>query len=220
MTSTFGQARNKMKHIIPFTTFHEAIEAFDNGGKFFNLFSHAHDGVVSPAELGKIAGVSNDKQAMILFLIMSISRLDNHSRERVLARLDSELFDLYEKYRPVHMSLDQLAERGKAGISTTLVGTPKKISTSTALGGSIMVPVVVGSVTSFTMVPIVTAYEIYELSSEETEAVVMIAHHKEKDPLPERKLRVGGMLTSLSQTDAIDHPNQVFLEVQFYMEEE
>lgn len=209
-----------MKLITPFTSFHEAIATFDNGGKFFNLFSHAKDGVVSPAELGKVAGVANDKQALILYLIMSISRLDNHSRERVLARLDSELFDLYEKYRPVHMSLDQIADHGKAGISTTLVGTPKKISTSTEIGGTIMVPVVVGTVTSFTMVPIVSSYEIYELRSEESNAMVMVAHHKEKDPLPERKLRLGGMLTSLSQSDDVDHPKEVFLEVQFYMEED
>lgn len=209
-----------MKHITPFSSFHEAIATFDNGGKFFNLFSHAKDGVVSSAELGKVVGVTNDKQALILYLIMSISRLDNHSRERVLARLDAELFDMYEKYRPVHMSLDQVADHGKAGISTTLVGTPKKINTSSEIGGTIMVPVVVGAVTSFTMVPIVTSYEVYELRSEETNAVVMIAHHKEKEPLPERKLRLGGMLTSLSQADDIDHPKEVFLEVQFYMEED
>ncbi|WP_174567124.1 hypothetical protein [Algoriphagus sp. A40] len=207
-----------MKHIIPFKSFQEALEAFDNGGKFFNLFSHAHDGVVSPAELGKVAGAANDKQAMILFLIMSISQLDNRSRERVLARLDTQLFDLYEKYRPVHMSLDQMAEHGKAGISTTLLGTPKKISTSTEFGGTILVPVVVGAVTSFTMVPIVTSYEVYELSSEDSDSVVLIAHQKDRDPLPERKLRIGGMLTALNHSE--DQPEQVFLEVQYYMEED
>lgn len=209
-----------MKQIIPFTTFHEAIEAFDNGGTFFNLFSHAHDGVVSPAELGKVAGATNGKQAMILYLVMSISRLDNRSRERVLARLDTQLFDLYEKYRPVHMSLDQIAERGKAGISTTLVGTPKKITASAEFGGSILVPVIVGAVTSFTMVPIVSSYEIYEFQSAESETVVTVAHHNEKDPLPERKLRIGGMLTSLSNSDNLDQSNRVFLEVQYYIEED
>ncbi len=209
-----------MKHIIPYTSFQEAIEAFDNGGKFFNLFSHAHDGVVSPAELGKVAGVANDKQAMILYLVMSISRLDNRSRERVLARLDSHLFDIYEKYRPVHMSLDQMLERGKAGISATLVGTIKKISTSTDFGGSIMVPVVVGAVTSFTMVPLENSYEVYELHSDYSDNVAMVAHHKEKESLPERKLRVGGMITSLSQGEATNQLNSVFLEAQFYMEED
>lgn len=209
-----------MKHIIPYTSFQEAIEAFDNGGKFFNLFSHAHDGVVSPAELGKVAGVANDKQAMILYLVMSISRLDNRSRERVLARLDSHLFDIYEKFRPVHMSLDQMLERGKAGVSATLVGTIKKISTSTDFGGSIMVPIVVGAVTSFTMVPLENSYEVYELHSDHSDNVAMVAHHKEKESLPERKLRVGGMITSLSQGEATNQLNSVFLEAQFYMEED
>lgn len=209
-----------MKHITPYTSYHEAIEAFDNGGKFFNLFSHAHDGVVSPAELGKVAGVANDRQAMILYLVMSISRLDNRSRERLLARLDSHLFDLYEKYRPVHMSLDQLLDRGKVGISATLVGTIKKISTSTDFGGSIMVPIVVGTVTSFTMVPIENSYEIYEMRSDQSAGTVMVAHHKEKEALPERKLRVGGMITSISHTDSENQRDKVFLEAQFYMDED
>lgn len=209
-----------MKQIIPFTSFQEAIQEFDNGGNFFNVFSHAKDGVISPAELGKVAGVKNDNQAMILFMVMAISHLDNHSRERVLARLDSELFDLYEKYRPVHMSLDQFTDRGKASISTTLVGTPKKIRTSSDFGGTILVPIVVGTVTSFTMVPIENAFEIYELTATESDAVVIIAHHKEKEPLPERKLRVGGMITAITQAGEIATPNKVFLEVQFYMDED
>lgn len=209
-----------MKQIIPYTSFQEAIEAFDNGGKFFNLFSHARDGVVSPAELGQVAGIANNKQAMILYLVMSISRLDNRSRERVLARLDTQLFDMYEKYRPVHMSLDQVLDRGKPGISTTMVGTLKKVSTSTDLGGTIMVPVVVGSDTSYTMVPLENSYEVYEMSSEYTERVVMVAHHKEKAGLPERKLRVGGMLTSLNQTTGSNQLATVFLEAQYFIEEE
>jgi hypothetical protein len=209
-----------MKHIIPYTSFQEAIEAFDNGGKFFNLFSHAHDGVVSQAELGQVAGVANNKQAMILYLVMSISRLDNRSRERILARLDSQLFDMYEKYRPVHMSVEQVSERGTAGISTTIVGTLKKISTSTESGGSIMVPLSVGSEMSFTMVPLENSYEVYELSSGYSDRKVLVAHHKEKEALPAGKLRLGGMLTLLSQADAAAQGDKVFLEAQYYMEED
>ena len=209
-----------MKQIIPYTSFQEAIEAFDNGGKFFNLFSHARDGVVSPAELGQVAGIPNNKQAMILYLVMSISRLDNRSKERVLARLDTQLFDMYEKYRPVHMSLDQALDRGKPGISTTMVGMLKKVSTSADLGGNIMVPVVVGTETNYTMVPVENSYEVYELSSEYTDRVIMVAHSKEKQGLPERKLRVGGMLTSLSLPAGANVESSVFLEAQYYMEED
>lgn len=209
-----------MKQIIPFTSYQEAIEALDNGGSVFDLFSHAGDGIISPAELGKVAGVTHDKQAMILYLMMSISRLDNHSRERILAHLDNELFDWYEKYRPVHMSAGQMKEIGKAGISSTLVGTPKKISSSTSLGGTVMVPVVVGAVTSFTMVPIENSYEVYELRAEESGAVVMVAHDNEKESLPERKLRIGGILTSITKPGPENQDNKVFLDVKFYMEED
>ena len=209
-----------MKQIIPYTSFQEAIEAFDNGGKFFHLFSHAHDGVVSPAELGRVAGVANNKQAMTLYLVMSISRLENRSREKVLARLDSHLFEIYEKYRPVHMSLEQLIERGKPGISTTIVGTLKKVTNTDNLAGTILVPLVVGSETSFSMVPLEDSYEVYEMSSEYTDRTVIVAHHKEKISLPERKLRVGGMLTALSQADPENQKNTVFLEAQFYVEED
>ena len=48
-----------MKQIHPFTSFQEAITKFDNGGHFYNLFSHAKDGVVSPAELDLIAETSD-----------------------------------------------------------------------------------------------------------------------------------------------------------------
>ena len=209
-----------MKQIIPFHTFKEAIESFDNGGRFFNFLSHAKDGVVTPAELGKVAGVTHDPQAMILYLMMSISTLDNHSKERVLAHLDTSLFDLYEKYHPVHMTLEQFAGLGKAGISTTVVGTPKKISSTNDFGGSIMVPVIVDAVTSFAIVPIVSAYDVYELTSEESNTVVTVAHHKEKSPLPERKLRIGGMLTSLNQSEETGKASEVFLEVQYYVEED
>ena len=209
-----------MKQIIPFHTLQEAIESFDNGGRFFNFLSHPRDGVVTPAELGKVAGVTHDPQAMILYLVMSISILDNHSKERVIAHLDTALFDLYEKYHPVHLSLEQLAGLGKAGTSTTVVGTPKKISSTTDFGGSIMVPVIVDTVTSFAIVPIISAYDVYELSSREGDTVVTVAHQKEKSPLPERKLRLGGMLTSLNRSEESSKANEVFLEVQYYVEED
>src|SRR5690606_8338208 len=107
-----------MKQIIPFHSYQEAIESFDNGGRFFNFLSHAKDGVVTPAELGGAAGATQDPQAMILYLMMSVSHLDNRSKERVIAHLNTALFDLYEKYRPVPMSLEQFATIGKPGIST------------------------------------------------------------------------------------------------------
>jgi hypothetical protein len=209
-----------MKAIKPYLTFQEAIAAFDNGGHFYNLFCHAKDGVVSPAELGIAAGNAHSKQELILFLVMSLSKLDTRSKEKVLSRLDTELFEYYEKYRPVHMSLQQIKENGKPGISTTVVGYVKKISSNSELTGSIMVPVVVGTVTSFTMVPMENSYQMYELSSEYTDDIVMVAHPMEKETLPEGKLRIGGMLTSLKDIAELGKPDSLFLESQYYFVEE
>ncbi|MBC6369002.1 hypothetical protein [Algoriphagus sp. AK58] len=210
-----------MKQIHPFTSFQEAITKFDNGGHFYNLFSHAKDGVVSPAELDLIAETDLNKQQLILFLVMSICKMDNRSREKVLARLDGELFEMFEKYRPVHITIAQMIERGKPGISVTMVGTPKKISGNDENQGHVLIPIAVGSETSFSLVPITESFVIYELHSEYTHETVIIGHPKEKTELPERKIRVGGMLTALNEQDpGSSNKNGVFLEVQYYLEEE
>ena len=209
-----------MKQIIPFTSFYEAIQAFDNGGRFYNFLSHAKDGIVSPAELGRVAGATLDHKAMILYLELSISHLNDHDRERIVAHLDANLFNMYEKLRPVQMSVAQIAQQGIPGISTSVTGTPKKISSTGEFGGSVLVPVIVDAVTSFAIVPIVNAYDVYELTSEEGDAVLTVAHHKEQEPLPERKLRLGGMLTSLDQAEDQQKSAGIFLEVQYYLEED
>ena len=208
-----------MKEIHPFSSFQEAITKFDNGGHFYNLFSHAKDGVVSPAELEIRAGTGQDKQKLILFLVMSICKMDNRSREKILARLDGELFETYEKYHPVHITISQMIERGKPGLSVTLVGTPKKISEQTV--GKVLVPLAVGGETSFALVPISESYVIYELHSDYTHETVLVGHPKESDDLPERKLRLGGILSTLNEIDQSQKSKEgIFLEIQFFLEEE
>lgn len=208
-----------MKQIHPFTSFQDALTQFDNGAHFYNLFSHAKDGVVSPEELDLIADTDLNKQQLILFLIMSISKMDNRSREKVLARLNGELFEMYEKYRPVHITISQMVERGKPGISVTIVGTPKKISEQS--DGKVLVPVALGAETSFALVPVAESYVIYELHSEYTHETVLVGHSKEITDLPERKLRLGGMLTALNHADSSHKSTHgIFLEVQYYLEED
>ena len=46
-----------MQKIIPYRDYAGALEALDNGGRFYNIFTHAKDDEVSLAELAKVAGV-------------------------------------------------------------------------------------------------------------------------------------------------------------------
>lgn len=210
-----------MKEIHPFTSFQEAISKFDNGAHFYNLFSHAKDGVVSPEELELVAETDNDTQKLILFLVLSISKMDNRSREKILARLNGELFELYEKYHPVHITILQMLEKGKPGLSVTMVGTPKKIAEPEENVEELVVPVLVGAEGSFALVPIKQAYVIYELHSEYTHETILIGHPKETADLPEKKLRLGGMLRELNTDISTESKKKkLFLEVQFFLEEE
>ena len=210
-----------MKEIHPFSSFQEAISKFDNGAHFYNLFSHAKDGVVSPEELELIAETDNDTQKLILFLVLSISKMDTRSREKILARLDGELFELYEKYHPVHITILQMLEKGKPGISVTMVGTPKKIAEPEENVDELLVPVLVGAEASFTLVPVKHAYVIYELHSEYTHETVLIGHPKEISDLPDRKLRLGGMLREINtEISTASKKKKLFLEVQYFIEED
>ena len=210
-----------MKQIHPFTSFQEAISKFDNGAHFYNLFSHAKDGVVSPEELELVAGTDNDSQQLILFLALSICKMDSPSREKILSRLNGELFALYEKHHPVHCTILQALENGTKGMSLTMVGTPNKIAEPEEYVDELLVPVLVGAEASFALVPVKHAYVIYELHSEYTHETLLIGHAKEVADLPERKLRLGGVLREMNTDIGKESKKKkLFLEVSFFLEEE
>jgi hypothetical protein len=147
--------------------------------------------------------------------------MDTRSREKILARLDGELFELYEKYHPVHITILQMLEKGKPGISVTMVGTPKKIAEPEENVDELLVPVLVGAEASFTLVPVKHAYVIYELHSEYTHETVLIGHPKEIADLPDRKLRLGGMLREINtEISTASMKKKLFLEVQYFIEED
>jgi hypothetical protein len=147
--------------------------------------------------------------------------MDNHSREKILSRLDAELFELYEKYHPVHITILQMLEKGKPGISVTIVGTPKKIAEPEKNVEELLVPVLVGAEASFALVPVKHAFVIYELHSDYTSETILIGHPKESADLPEKKLRLGGMLREMNtEISTASKKKKLFLEVQFFLEED
>jgi hypothetical protein len=206
-----------MKHLSPFRSAPEALQAFDNGGYFFNLFSHSKDGVVSPAELTKAAGTPLNRQAALLFLDLSISRLDQQGKDRVLSRLDQDLFDQYQKSKAIEISSPADWSVSKANKNAILTGVPKKVGEDSKFGGFIMVPIMVSSVTTFTMIPIQSSYEVYEVVLSGGGSV-MVAHEKESGALPEKALLLGGVIKTCSASADEDQGDLIYLEVQFYTE--
>ena len=87
-----------MKRITPYSNLQEAMHALDNGGRFYNILTKADDGVIDKAELGKVGGLFNDKQQMILFFVMSTLTLKEEEKEEIISNLPSEyLFICYQQ---------------------------------------------------------------------------------------------------------------------------
>ncbi|WP_420152411.1 hypothetical protein [Siphonobacter sp.] len=177
-----------MEKIKPYASIEEAMQELDNGGRFYNLFTKVQDEVITPAELSKVSGVFLTKQRMILFLEMALSRLDEKAKEEVLSKLDDRLQLHYQNYKPLQITVSE-AIKEHCSSSIIVTGTPKPNTSKSALKGFVMIPV--GK--SFTLVPIVDLYDIYELTDEHTAEKLLIAHSKRSTKLPEQKLMMGGI---------------------------
>jgi hypothetical protein len=204
-----------MKKITPYKTAKNAFTALDNGGRFYNLFSKADDGQISSAELAKAAGFFSDRQKMILFCDMSLSELDQAAKENIMANLSNNLKSAYEQYAPQHLLPSEASQLGIISSNAIITGIPKLIDSKTEFSGFIMVPIMAGKVMTFTMIPIIEKYEVYELRDRETDQYFLLAHQKSTHKLPEELLRCGGVLKELKPQKDGDEA-QIFLEMLYY----
>ncbi|WP_299222711.1 hypothetical protein [uncultured Aquimarina sp.] len=207
-----------MKKIEPFKNIDEAIATLDNGGRFYNILTKADDGVISPAELGKVAGLFSDKQKMILFLDVSISELDTLARNQIISSLSKDFQSIYAKYNVIELLPSEVNHKGKLSLNTIITGIPKKVASQSDFNGFIMVPIVAGKVTTFSMIPIVETYDVYEIAEEESSETFLIAHAKGYHKLPEKKIKIAGVLKELKSKKDEKTASKKYLEAVYYIE--
>ena len=189
-----------MKEITPYKELESALKELDNGGRFYNILTKADDGNITTAELTKAAGAASvftDRQKMIVYLEMSLMELDLEKKAKVLNILNDDLSKSYKKYQPLYFRPLDNIEAVANSTSVIITGTPKLIESKSEFTGFIMIPIMAGSVTTFTMIPIIEMYNIYELKDLETEKEIIIAHSKSDDKLPEVPLKCGGVIKEL-----------------------
>ena len=78
-----------MKQITPYKTLQGALNALDNGGRFYNIFTKAKDEVITGSELYKAAGVISGKAQALLFFELALSDLPETDRDKVIQRLSN-----------------------------------------------------------------------------------------------------------------------------------
>ncbi|SKB29587.1 hypothetical protein [Daejeonella lutea] len=206
-----------MKYIQAYSDTSEALIALDNGGRFYNILTNAEDGKISAAELAKVGGLFNDRQKMILFLELSISKLDAADRAKVLTSLDEALMESFHKFRAQKLLPSQAQEKGILSHNAIITGIPKMTESRKDFKGFILIPIMTGKVMTFVPVPIIEKYDIYEVRDEMSATTFLIAHTKGEAKLPEEKIVVAGVLKELKTEKDEDKGSRKFLEVNYFM---
>lgn len=204
-----------MKIVKPYTNLNKAIISLDNGGRFYNLLTKAEDGIISQAELGKLGGIFNDKQKMILFLELSISKLKESEKAIVILKLDDNLKKDYFKYKPQTLLPSEVNEKGVLSSNIILTGVPELIDSKSDFKGFIMIPIMTGKVMTFSLIPLIDQYDVYEMRDEITSETFIIAHSKTSIKLPNKKMVVAGVLKELEKDEK--GVKQKFLEAIYHI---
>ena len=207
-----------MKKIEPYKNINEATLSLDNGGRFYNVLTKSNDGIISTSELGKVAGIFNDKQKMILFLDLAISNFDLNAKAKIVDSLDDSLRSTYQKYRAQELLPSEANDKGILSSNSIITGFPKKIESKSDFNGFIIVPLIAGKVTSFILIPIIDKYDVYEIRDEESDVSFLIAHARGSAMLPEKKIKVAGVLKELKAKKDEKKASKRFLEAVYYLD--
>ena len=197
-----------MKKIEPYKNINEATLSLDNGGRFYNVLTKSDDGIISTSELGKVAGLFIDKQKMVLFLDLAISNFDVNAKEKIVNSLDVSLRSTYEKYKSQEFLPSEAYDKGILSSNSIITGFPKKIDSKSDFNGVIVLPV--GK--SFVAMPIIDKYDVYEIRDEVSDDTFLIAHARGSIVLPEKKIKVAGVLKELKSNKNEKKASKRFLE--------
>ena len=202
----------QMQDVIPYASYTRALEALDNGGRFYNLFTKADDEEIALAELAKVAGVFSDKQKMFLFYEMAVQNLTASDQESLFANLSENLQTSYKEHRPQLLLPSEANSKGISSKSAILTGYPHFVTDKTVFNGFIFIPVSTGKLTTMVMVPIMDQYDIYELTDESSSATTFLANVRGAGRLPVERARFGGILKETSVDNHGKNKDRLFLE--------
>lgn len=207
-----------MRELQPYKTLNDLKQAIDNGGRFYNLFTSANDDVVTSAELAKAAGVFSAGDYAFLFLEMAQQDLADVDRPAVLELLDAGLRKNFLSKQPSTLLPSSVESDGKVGDAVIVSGYPQFVENKTEFGGFIMIPIVAGKVTTFTMIPIYDKFDVYEVfdDPELTSLNSVIATVRGKRLEHDGAIRFGGILRELKFNDTTNNSHKFYLEVAYY----
>lgn len=206
-----------MQQIEPYISASDTLLSLDNGGRFYNMMTHVADGVVTPAELGKVAGLFNDRQKMILFLQLSMTALSEPTKAEIISKMDEKLQQSYQKYKALELLPSEAQDKGIIAANAIITGVPKVRESKSDLNGFVMVPISTGKGMTLMMIPIIDEYDVYEIRDEASSETFLVAHARSKEKLPEQKIKVAGVIKELELKKGDKNSPAKFLEVNYFL---
>lgn len=154
-----------MREVIPYKTVPGALKALDNGGRFYNIFTKADDGTITDSEMFKAAGVVSGSDKAFLFFSLALAHLDSDQQQVIISRLSTDLRVRFLQSRPQRVEIEDFDQVAKPAQSVIVDGYPRFLEDKTRFAAFIMIPIMAGKVTTFTMIPILDRFDVYEVYS-------------------------------------------------------
>ncbi len=207
-----------MKKIKPYKSLRGALQALDNGGRFYNLFTQAGDQVISSKELYKAAGVISDKTSAVLFFELALSQLADGDKRQVIARLAPQLKELRRDQKILSPAPGNFARSATEGQGILVAGYPRFLHDKSQFSGFIMIPISTGNTTTFMMIPIYEQFDLYEVFADAPGKgdKLIVAAAKGKQQLSQTPTTFGGVAKKLSDKKDGD-PKTLYMEAAYYI---
>ncbi|WDF70520.1 hypothetical protein PQ465_09130 [Sphingobacterium oryzagri] len=181
-----------MRKIEPFESVAEALATLDNGGQFYNFLTHAEDGLISTAEVSKVAGLFVGKKQVVLYLQLVLSKLSQADLEVVFSKFDESLKLCYREYAGKRLAIDELDDSLDIGAAVVLQGSAWPATDRSELHGFVFIM----AAGAMMPVPIIEAYDIYRFT-DASNAAFPVVHTKGKAPFPSDRITIAGVVKEL-----------------------
>ena len=203
-----------MKKVEPYRSFAGADRALDNGGRIWNVFTHAADRVITKAEIS-VAGGGGGWAGALLFFEMATSALSPGEREELVHRLDPKLRRRWRQSGPERIAPGRLDELSDKKRPYFVEGVARSVEDKTLVTGFVPVTTMIGNVPVTTMTPITELYTVYELTGDRGGTCQVLAPRRSS--LPEGpRVRVGGLLRPGQAGKDKGSRRRNFLSARFY----
>ncbi|MFC1707232.1 hypothetical protein ACFL59_10540 [Planctomycetota bacterium] len=206
-----------MKEITPISSLAEFKQAFDNGGRFYNVFTKADDNILAASELAKAAGTYGADSTAILHFEFLRLLLPVNDRATVLEILDDRARSRREEHQPIACSPAKLHQTAKPGETAIIAGYAKPRTSRSESARHVLVKVKKGEVVQLKKMLVSDQFDLYELF-ETPDRKKMPAHvvASREVTLPHwSKIVLGGVVREFAAEEGADLPG-TYLEAQMF----